>query len=269
METKSIQFNNRQLNYRLTGKGTAVMLVHGFGEEGSIWKNQYDLFPANTLIIPDLPGSGESAMQDDMSMAGMADALDAILEKENIVSCIMIGHSMGGYITLAFAEKFPDKLLGFGLFHSSAFADNETKIETRKKGIEFIKSNGAAAFLKTTIPNLYSSFTKDKHPELIEQHLSVINNFSPEALTGYYNAMIERPDRTKVLKETNLPVLFILGREDQAVPIEDGLKQCHLPKISKVEILEYSGHMGMVEETDKANIALLEYTQLVSYRGNF
>jgi pimeloyl-ACP methyl ester carboxylesterase len=192
----------------------------------------------------------------------MADCLVAILDEENIKTCIMIGHSMGGYITMAFAEKYPDRLKAFGLFHSSAFADNEAKKETRKKGIAFIKEHGAAAFLETMIPNLYSSDTKTYHAEWVAGHKKTANTFPPQTLISYYEAMIQRPDRTEVLKKTKLPVLFIMGREDQAVPIEDGLKQCHMPAVSYVEILENSGHMGMVEEKEAVNKILVDFVSI-------
>ena len=108
------------------------------------------------LIVPDLPGAGKSDMIDDMSMEGMAEMLKAIIDKEKISSFVLIGHSMGGYITLAFAEKYPQYLIKFGLFHSTAYADNEEKKAIRRKGIDFIKEHGAFEFLKNTTPNLFS-----------------------------------------------------------------------------------------------------------------
>jgi pimeloyl-ACP methyl ester carboxylesterase len=264
MKTNKLNYNSKTISYTVHGEGEAIMLVHGFGEQADVWKNQYEIFDGYRLIIPQLPGTGDSQMIDDMSMEGMAACLLAILDKENISQCIMIGHSMGGYITLAFAEKYADRLKGFGLFHSSAFADNEAKIETRKKGIAFIKEHGAAAFLETAIPNLYGSSAKTYHPEWVTEHKRSAESFTNESLIAYYEAMIKRPDRTEVLKKTDLPVLFIMGREDQAVPIEDGLKQCHLPKVSSVEILENSGHMGMVEEKEIVNKILPAFLPLCS-----
>ena len=263
MEARNLDINGKKIHSRTNGEGDTIMLVHGFGEDGSIWKNQYAIFPGR-VIVPDLPGSGHSEMVSDMSVEGMAETLNAILEKENIAQCILIGHSMGGYITLAFAEKYPQKLKGFGLFHSSAFADNDAKKETREKGIAFIKQHGGKAFLDTLIPNLYSQPTKGEHPELLKAHLAQAADLSPESLIAYYKAMIQRPDRTEVLKQSEVPVLFIFGKEDQAVPMEDGLKQCHLPKTSVVEILEKTGHMGMIEETPLANRYLVEYYSLIN-----
>lgn len=260
MQEKELTVNGKTIFYRENGEGPIVVLLHGFGEDGGIWKNQFDALAGYRLAIPDLPGTGRSEMIDDMSMEGLASAVKDLADQAfGEEKFVLIGHSMGGYITLAFAEKYPELLSGFGLFHSSAFADSEEKKETRRKGIEFIKQNGAFAFLKTATPNLYAPVTKEQRPELVEEHIQSTRQFSPEALTAYYEAMMQRPDRTHILRETPLPVLFILGRHDTAVPPEDGLKQCHLPHRSHVHLFESSGHMGMVEEAEKANEEVGEY----------
>ena len=299
MQTKKFQYQDKELHYRVKGDGPLVVLLHGFGEDGTIWQSQYDIFPEHRLVVPDLPGSGASEMIDDMSMEGLAEAVKALIGKEaapsnspkgeeataqpslsgesssNSVSlnsevrsevsanpplggggATLIGHSMGGYITLAFAEKYPALLSAFGLFHSSAFADSEEKKETRRKGIAFIEKNGAAEFLKTSTPNMYSPQTKEKSLELVEAHLASVRNFSAAALVNYYEAMIQRPDRTNVLRSSAVPVLFVMGRHDNAVPVEDGLKQCYLPALAHIHLLNASGHMGMREEIDETNRVL-------------
>lgn len=259
MEQKWLAHNNKNIMYRAAGAGTPVVLLHGFGEDGTIWRHQVNALAPYRLIIPDLPGSGASEMIDDMSMEGLADCIMAILEQEHIDRCVMIGHSMGGYITLAFAERHAERLTGFGLFHSTAYADSEEKKETRRKGIAFIRQHGAYEFLKTATPNLYAPLSKEQKSHLINEHLNSVRNFSVAALVSYYESMIRRPDRTRVLKETRLPVLFVMGRHDTAVPLQDGLQQCHMPQLSYIHILEDSGHMGMIEEPGKSNTLLQSY----------
>ena len=256
---QNVTYNGRSLYYQSSGQGAAVMLLHGFGEDGSIWGFQKVLEQHFKVLIPDLPGSGRSQLIADMSLEGLADAVHFILQQEGIETCILIGHSMGGYITLAFAEKYGHLLKGFGLFESAAFADTEEKIATRRKGIAFINEHGAYNFLKTAIPNLYSPATKQSNPSLIEQQLEAGRNFSNEALVAYYEAMIRRPDRTEVLRRSTVPVLFVLGRHDTAVPLETGIAQCHLPQIAYIHVLDNSGHMGMVEEPERSNTILSEY----------
>lgn len=264
MRIKELLYNGKKLCYRVSGEGPVVMLVHGFGEDGEIWKNQFSLFQQQKVIIPDLPGSGRSEAIDDMSMEGMADALQAIIGQEaGHSSVVMIGHSMGGYITLAYAEKYAEHLRGFGLFHSTAFADSDEKKETRRKGIRFIKEHGATEFLKTATPNLYAPQSKEQHPEWIEEHLRLTDNFSGSNLVYYYKGMIERPDRTAILKESNVPVLFVMGQYDTAVPLKDGLAQCYLPQIAYIHILDNSGHMGMIEEENLTNQILSQFVNTI------
>ena len=251
---KEIFISGKKIFYRLIGKSNPVVLIHGFGEDGDVWKSQIEFLKEKFyLIIPDLPGTGKSDMIDDMSIEGMAEIIKIILDRENITICPMIGHSMGGYITLAFADKYPDYLSSFGLFHSSAYADSDEKKVVRQKGIDFIKQHGAFGFLKTSTPNLFSQISKEDMPERINEFISSLNHFSQASLIAYYEAMMQRPDRTKVLKETKVPVLFIIGKYDNAAPLNDVLKQSHLPKISFIHILEKSGHMGMMEESNKSN----------------
>jgi pimeloyl-ACP methyl ester carboxylesterase len=230
------------------------MLVHGFGEDDTVWRNQTEFLKDKfRLIVPDLPGSGQSEMIDDMSMEGMAEVLHSIIHEEEINRCPVIGHSMGGYITLALASAYPNHVNAFGLFHSSSFADTDEKKAARRKGIEKILQHGAAEFLKTMIPTLFSGLSKDEKPELIDEQIALSHNFLPQALVSYYQAMIGRPDRTNLLRNTTVPVLFIIGKHDAAVSPEDSLKQCHMPEKSYIHLLQKSGHMGMLEEPELCN----------------
>ena len=173
--------------------------------------------------------------------------------------CTVIGHSMGGYITLALVESYWNHVNAFGLFHSSAFPDTDEKKETRKKGIEFIKQHGAFEFLKTSTPNLFSPNSKCLIPNSINEFIETLKDFIPQALISYYHAMMKRPDRTELLKNTKNPVLFIAGEHDNAIPLNDVLKQSHLPEKSYFHVLKKSGHMGMLEETENANRVLEEF----------
>ncbi len=257
---KTVVYREKELSYQISGNGPVVVLIHGFGEDGNVWKNQVAFLEKEfTVLVPFLPGSGSSEMIDDMSMEGLAACVAFIFETENIHQAAVIGHSMGGYITMAFAEKFSGLLNSFGLFHSTAFADSEEKKEARKKGIKSIKEAGPFAFLKTTVNNLYGSYTKEHYPSIIEDHLKEIDYFSAEALIAYYEAMMNRPDRVSILKQNKLPVLFVLGRYDTTIPLEQGLQQVSMPDVSYVHILEQSGHMGMREEPEKTNQILKNF----------
>lgn len=262
--TRTLRYHNKKICYDITGQGQPVILIHGFGEDGRVWEEQVRyLSDRFRLIIPDLPGSGQSEIIDDMSIEGMAEVIHAIIHEEGIDTCPVLGHSMGGYITLALVEKYWNHVSAFGLIHSSAYADSEEKKEVRRKGIAFIETHGAYPFLKTSIPNLFSPGFKDEKPESVDQFIAQQHNFSAPALVLYYEAMMARPDRTDQLRKATVPVLFIMGKYDLAVPLADGLRQCHLPGISYIHILQNSGHMGMLEEKDTVNGILEKF--LLSY----
>ena len=238
-----------------------VVLIHGFAEDVQIWENIIpELQTEYRIIAPDLPGSGSTAVNTEgITMDSMAEFIREMLEKHNIDTCSMIGHSMGGYITLAFAEKYPEKLNRFGLFHSTAYADSEEKKEARKKNIDFIQKHGSAKFLAQSVPNLFSEETRKKSPELVKNMIERYSNFSPDSLVNYTRAMMNRPDRIEVLKTFAKPVLFIMGENDTAVPLEQGLKQCSIPEFSYIYIATHSGHLGMLEEPVFCVKALKEF----------
>jgi pimeloyl-ACP methyl ester carboxylesterase len=251
---KTIHYKGKPVIYRVLGNGQPVVLLHGFSEDGNIWERQSRLLQNDyRLIIPDLPGSGESALQEDVSMEGMADVVKAILVEEQLAGAVLIGHSMGGYITLALAEKDPALVRAFGLFHSTAYPDNEEKKTARRKNITFIQKHGTYEFLKQSIPTLFSEKFRDENPDAVNGLIEQYRHFNPAALTAYYEAMMVRPDRTHVLKQFVKPILFIIGKHDNAIPFKDSLELCHLPSLSYIHILNNSGHMGMMEETEKSN----------------
>jgi pimeloyl-ACP methyl ester carboxylesterase len=259
-----ILFKEKKIFYRISGQGNPVLLLHGFGEDGRIWRHQEEKLKENNLvIIPDIPGSGQSELIEEIeSLEDYAEIIKAIADKEILnhhKNFTLIGHSMGGYITLAFAKKYPHLLNSFGLFHSSAFADTISKIETRKKSIDFIQSHGSAGFLKTSIPNLFYEENQQLHPEFIENLLSIASTISKDELIQYTKAMMERPDNRDVLRSFSKPILFIIGMHDTAVPLELSLQQCHLPINSTVHFLQNSGHMGMWEEQELSTKYLLQF----------
>ncbi len=269
MEIKNIIWEGSSVQYKIFGQGKTVILLHGFGEDSNVWEPQVEFLEQHfRLLVPDIPGSGQSQFVANAHIETYAEIVKAIIHNDisNIAAddtrsttVSLIGHSMGGYITLAFAEKYPQYLNSFGLFHSSAFADTEEKKETRKKAIGFIQDKGGYAFLKTSIPGLFTKEYYAKQPGIVEALIEDSKLFTDEALIQYYEAMIARPDRTAILKSFEHPILFLIGEHDPAVPLQSSLQQCHLPAQSHVHILSKSAHMGMLEETEKANKLLLQF----------
>ena len=264
MLNKYIIYKNAKIGYKTYGSGKGVVFIHGFGEDSTIWDAQVTFLQDKYfLVIPDLPGTAESDLlkKDNVSLIDYAEVIKAILVAEKISVVTMIGHSMGGYITLAFAEKYPEMLKAFGLVHSGAYADDEEKIKTRKKSIAFIKEHGSGAFLQTAVPGLF--LDQDKNKEDIDLLIAKGSTISQETLTQYYTAMIERPDRTSVLKSFPEPILFIIGEHDKAIPFKHSLQQSHLPAHAYINILRNSAHMGMKEEAEKVKEILVQFLHSV------
>lgn len=242
--------------YRVYGKGPACVFIHGFAEDGHVWDAQVEALKNDfTCLVIDMPGTGESmGAFENHKRITMDDAAQLVLnvvQHEGLSSFTLFGHSMGGYITLAFAKNHPEKLNGFGLVHSTAFADTEEKLETRRRSVAFMRNHGVRLFLEQLYPNLYGEKFREEHPEEIERQVRASEAFQPEVLIRYYEMMMVRPDRTEVLRSFQKPVLFIIGGEDKAVNLTDSLAQCHLPLESHVHILDKTGHMGMKEEPEK------------------
>jgi pimeloyl-ACP methyl ester carboxylesterase len=258
MEQKEFSYQNTRVCYYAGGQGQAVVLLHGFGEDSAIWKNQVEVLSAHyRLIVPDIPGSGLSGpLHNSPSIEDFADVVKALLDEEKTTSCAILGHSMGGYIALAFAQKYPGCLSGLGLVHSTAFADSDKKKIARAKSIDFIRVNGGYAFLKTTIPGLFSNAFASTDAPAIAQLVEKAAAFSATVLIDYYRAMILRPDRSALLATAAIPVLFIAGIHDSAVPFEQSLKQLHLPGQAHIHLLRHSAHMGMLEEPAVTNAAI-------------
>lgn len=273
LKEKTIAFGDDRLFYRMAAPtfnngsilhDKAIVLLHGFAEDGQVWKQASESLQKDYLVImPDFPGSGQSPVNpatiSHWSMEYFADGIRAILAEEKIYSACLIGHSMGGYVALAYAEKYPERTHGLGLFHSTAYADSEERKTIRRRGIEFIKENGAGKFLQQAVPNLFSAPFKEQFPDKVQHYLHQYADFSGEALIQYYEAMINRPDRTMVFRETTAPVLFVIGAADQTIPPEQVLPQTYLPNISWVEVLRESAHMGMLEEPEKTYRVLAQF----------
>ncbi|GAB4328808.1 MAG: alpha/beta hydrolase [Flammeovirgaceae bacterium] len=252
------------LAYTERGKGQCLVLIHGFCEDKSLWTEFADKLSASYRIIcPDLNGFGQSsALEGEFSIEKFAESVKNLLDNLKISQCVMIGHSLGGYVALAFAEKYPSILKGLGLFHSTSFADDDTKKETRNKTIDFVKENGAEKFLETAFPNLFGQTFKNAHPEKVNAYLKYVSSTPTESVWKTTAAMRDRKDRSALLNVLNVPVLFIVGKEDNAVSLQNSLAQIHLPKESHILILDKVGHNGMIEAPDKTLKAVKQFLEI-------
>jgi pimeloyl-ACP methyl ester carboxylesterase len=242
------------------GKGHPLILIHGFCETHRIWDRLAEhLSSTFRVILPDLPGFGKSPLPPiPFSITDVSLTMLEWIEGLQIDSPIVIGHSLGGYVVLAMMEKQPQWFPGFGLFHSTAYADPVEKRENRNKVIDFVSRNGVDPFIDTFVPNL---FHQQDNPSIGEVH-KIASQTSPKTLIAYATAMRDRPARDHVLETFPKPVLMIAGERDKIIPYGDILAQSRRMKFPFFLGLEETGHMGMYENEPAALKAVKEFVNL-------
>ena len=235
--------------FRELGSGFPVVLIHGFPFTNQIWDSfAQKLAEDYHVITPDLPGFGHSGLPTEkLSIDSVAEILVNWLQEKKILSSVLIGHSLGGYVTLAMAKRAPQLFKAIGLFHSTATADSEEKKESRDKVIEFITKNGVEKFTSNFIGPLFA----DQHHAGIKAVQAIAVQAKENTVKAYTIAMRNRPDSTGVLSDFKKPILFIAGEKDGGIPVDTIKKQSQLNPHSELHILPGVAHMGMVESENQ------------------
>lgn len=252
-----ILFQNQNVNYQIEGQGETLVLLHGFMEDLGMWDaHSKELSKQYQVLCIDLPGHGETGFWSyNHSMNFMAEMVHHVLEVEKIEKCILVGHSMGGYVTLAFAEAYPEKLNGFGLFHSHTMADSDEAKKNRLRTIDIIKQQ-KAGFINQFIPSLYTKANQERFAKEIENQIELANQMNPNGIIAALAGMKDRDMRLDVVAFSKVPVLFILGKQDNRIAIDHALAQASTARLAQIIILGDSGHMGWLEESNKTISAL-------------
>jgi len=226
------------------------MLVHGFPADGDMWRHiSPSLAEKYTVLAPDLSGSGQSAFQgEDLTVELMAACLLEILDAEQADKAVIAGHSMGGYTSIAFADLYPERLKGLAMVHSSAFADDEEKKEGRRKVISVIRKGAKEAFVKQMVPNLFPQDFELSHQDIVNDQVNDALRLPAESMIAFYNAMMNRNNRVEVLERLKVPVQWIIGKKDNALPFARSIHQSHLSNLNFVSVYEDCGHMSMLED---------------------
>jgi pimeloyl-ACP methyl ester carboxylesterase len=231
--------------YSDQGKGFPVLLIHGFCETHQIWDSfSTELSKDFRILSIDLPGFGKSEiLQPPFSLADVGQQVLEFIKQLKIESCISIGHSLGGYVTLAMANQQPELFKAFGLFHSTAYADAEEKKLSRNKVIEFVTKHGVTTFIESFIPPLFH----DQSSKHILPLVRLATQTKAETLIEYVKAMRDRPDRTNVLQQFQRDILFIGGEKDLGISPDSIKKQANLALNANLNLLPEVAHMGMFE----------------------
>ena len=248
---KQLIYKGKSINYSVSGSGIAIVFLHGFLEDSDIW-NAYNnqLRDSFNILTIDLPGFGKSeVIEKTHSMGLMAEVVSMVLETENISEYIIVGHSMGGYVGLSLIRNSKSGCRGLVLLNSQAAADDEVARRNRDRTIEIVKKNHSH-FISNFIPTLFKESNIEKFRDEIEKltksSLSTSDNGIVAALLG----MKDRDDSLNLIQETELPILFIVGKYDSKIPLEKMKEQIILPKTSESLILDNVGHMTFIEEAE-------------------
>lgn len=239
------------------GSGKAVLLLHGFCENHSVWNRlARRLSEHYRVLIPDLPGFGQSDLPPvPFSLDDVARLVLQNLTDRGVQSMVIFGHSLGGYIGLAMAQQAPDRIGGIGLVHSTAMPDSEERKANRDRVIDFISKHGSEPFVRSFFLNLFTNPNHPALPELVSQALTI----PAQTLISYTLAMRNRPDRIPFLTEYQGKIWYITGDKDPLIPVESILKQAAIlgPK-AVVEVLQDTAHMGLIEKEEETFHVLMK-----------
>lgn len=249
---QTITYQKAKIHYTDYGEGNCIVFLHGFLESLEMWEEfSEELKKDFRVICIDLPGFGESGMIAEIhSMDLFADSVKTVLDNLRISECVMIGHSMGGYISLTFAEKYPEMLKGLGIFHSHAAEDDAEGKKNRDRAIAVIQQNHVG-FIMEFIPDLFAPENVKKFSNEIMILKQRAERITKEAIIAAMAGMRDRESKLDVLKNVEIPILFIAGKQDTRIPLEKLMEQAKLPKHSEVLVLGNIAHMGFLEAKDK------------------
>jgi pimeloyl-ACP methyl ester carboxylesterase len=263
----TILFNDKKIFYSSKGQGKTIVLLHGFTESQKIWNRFVKALSKEFRVITiDLPGHGKSECVADVhTMELQADVVHAVLKKADVVKSVMIGHSMGGYITLAYARKYPKNLKGICIFHSHCFADSSEEKGNRDRTIELVR-NDKYGFILKFIPGLFPDEVRENYSKEISILVKEAGKMTKEGIIAALEGMKIRVDQSRFLDSTKLPVLFILGLKDTKAPLPRLWEMISLPAHAESLILKETGHMGYIESPEKTLQTIRHFSQKILTR---
>ncbi len=263
------EFKKSKIHYTDTGKGRVLVLLHGFLGSHEVWSEFVKKLSRKFRVIAiDLPGHGETpSIGYYHSMELLAQSVKAVLDKVGLRRYIITGHSMGGYVALAFAELYPENVSGLCLFNSTSYADSEEKKKEREKVIRLVKKEHRH-YVSEVVTSLFAPDNISIIPKEVEKVKRIASKISRQSIINSLEGMKERKSRDLILKFTAFPVLFIIGKKDGVIDYETMYSQMALCKYPSVLMLENSGHMSFYE-APKETVKELELFATRTYRNQY
>ena len=255
---KILHYKNTKISYTEQGKGTVVVLLHGFLENQTMWDAFVPEFSKkNRVVTIDLLGHGHTECLGYVhSMEDQADIVHAVLHELKIRKAVLVGHSMGGYIALAFAELYPDAMKGLVLLNSTSCADSTDRKKNRDRAIVAVKQN-YAAFVRMSIGNLFSEDNRERLAEAVEKVKIEALKTPLQGVVASLEGMKIRKDREVILHFAKYPIKLILGKKDGVLIYEDNLEQIEGTTVKLTSFAD--GHMSHIENKNELKRVLLEF----------
>ena len=255
-------FKNARIAYTDTGKGTALVFLHGFLENAGMWDFYTAEFSKKYRVITiDLLGHGQSESIGYIhSMEDMADAVQTVLSELRIRKAVFIWHSMGGYVALAFAELYPDHVKGMVLLNSTSRADSDERKRNRDRAIVAVKQS-YTNFIKMSIANLFSEDNRDRLTDAIETAKTEALKTPLQGIIAALEGMKTRNDREVILHFAPYPIMLILGKKDPVLNYQDSLEQIENTNVKLVTFND--GHMSHLENRDELVNVLRDFFKTV------
>lgn len=256
-----ISFRGGKIHYSDTGKGSVIVLIHGYLETMEVWEQFAGRVAENFRVVTiDLPGHGQSDyISDANTMEIFTGAIKEVLDFLSIQNVFLTGHSMGGYATLGFLQMFPEYLSGYCLFHSHPFADSPEVIEKRVKNIRLIEDGKKDQMIPDFVHGLYAGTNLIRLKDRVERSVKIASMISEATIIADLRGMMDRPSRVHLIEEGKVPFLWILGTVDSHIDHVAIQEKVNLPGNSRVVILNNSGHMGFIEEEELSVKYLTEF----------
>jgi pimeloyl-ACP methyl ester carboxylesterase len=247
-----VHYGGGKIYYSDIGEGHPIILLHGYLESSDIWSGFADKLARSFRVITvDLPGHGQSSIYMEChTMEFLASVIKGLVDCLNISRVFLAGHSLGGYITLAFLEQYPDLLSGYCLFHSHPFADSPETIQNREREIKIVRAGKKFLMYPENVSKMYANSNLKKFEKSVRHSKDLASKLCDEGIIAVLNGMIIRPSRQSVMEKSPVPCLWILGRMDNYIRSETIKDKVTLPSNARIVMLENSGHMGFVEEED-------------------
>lgn len=258
----SFHYKGKEIVYTSSGQGKVIVLLHGYLESKKVWNSFAQKLSVNFRVIcVDLPGHGSSGTYGDThSMEFMATALKALIDSLEIRKVFMTGHSLGGYVTLAFLEMFSEALSGYCLFHSQPFSDQQAAKEKRKREIELVKAGKKNLMYPENVEKMFASSNLEKFSAALQRSKEIASEIPPDGIIAMLNGMMARPSRISILEEGRVPLLWILGTDDNYIP-DDIVEKVNLPSNAEVVFLINSGHLGFIEEEEESLNVIMDFIE--------